>query len=113
MPSAASGAVAHAAAAEPAGRRVQVRGDLDKASVVRAAEGLELAFRIGYRDASLPVRYQGVVPDTFEMAEQVTVGGYVGADGVFQADVLFVQCPSKYEALPPGAATGGAPVLNG
>ena len=109
----AAGGVVQAAAIGGSSRRIQVRGDLVKESVERAAEGLELRFRIAYRDVALPVRYTGVVPDTFELAEQVTVGGTIGPDGVFQADQLFVQCPSKYEAQPPGAATAPASGLDG
>lgn len=95
---------------ELAGPRMQVRGSIDRASVERAEEGLALHFVMGGKDGRLPVRYQGVVPDTFDLADTVTVGGRLSADGTLVADELLVQCPSKYEAVPPGqdAAAAGA-----
>lgn len=93
------------------GRRLQVRGVVDYDTVQRPAEGLELRFDLTGEESRLPVVYEGMVPDTFDMAEQVTVAGHLGPDGTFVADDLVVQCPSKYEAEPPGAAgddaTGG------
>jgi cytochrome c-type biogenesis protein CcmE len=91
--------------AELLGRRLQVRGAVDRASVERSASGLDLQFLLTGQQGRLPVVYHGVVPDTFEQAQTITVGGHVGADGTFVADQLFVQCPSKYEPAPPGKAT--------
>ena len=88
------------------GRRYQVRGTVDYATVERPREGLEMRFTLTGRDARLPVLFHGVVPDSFDQAEVVTVAGRVGADGTFVADDLLVQCPSKYEAVPPGVPTG-------
>lgn len=103
----ATGAAAPNAAADApvSGRRMQVRGDIDKATVRRGREGLRLEFTLAGNEHTLPVRYEGLVPDTFDLAAQVTVGGRVSPSGTFVADQLFVQCPSKYEAAPPGAAT--------
>lgn len=94
---------ASASMADPSSRRLQVRGDVDYDSVVRPAEGLELRFDLVGKDGRLPVVYEGLVPDTFDMAESVTVAGRLASDGTFVADDLVVQCPSKYEAVPPGA----------
>jgi cytochrome c-type biogenesis protein CcmE len=101
-----SGAPASAAAAPAAaeGPRMVVRGDIDRPSVERSADGLALALTIRGKDHALPVRYQGLVPDTFERATEITVGGRLAPGGVFVADQLSVQCPAKYEALPPGEA---------
>lgn len=106
----AGSAPAEAEPAELAGPRMQVRGSIDRASVERAEEGLALHFVMGGKDGRLPVRYRGVVPDTFDLADTVTVGGRLSADGTLVADELLVQCPSKYEAVPPGqdAAAAGA-----
>lgn len=95
--------VAEAAELGARGRQLQVRGVVDYGSVQRPDEGLELRFTLTGKDGAVPVVYRGVVPDTFDMAESVTVAGAFAADGTFQADTLFVQCPSKYEAEPPGA----------
>jgi cytochrome c-type biogenesis protein CcmE len=98
--------VALAAEPEAPGPRMQVRGTVDDASVERSTDALELRFALAGKDGTVPVVYEGLVPDTFDLAEQVTVGGRLAADGTFHADQLFVQCPSKYEAAPPGEAGG-------
>ena len=85
------------------GRALQVRGEVDYATVDRGDDGLSLSFRLLGREGSVQVIYQGLVPDTFDRAESVTVGGRLMPSGVFEADELFVQCPSKYEAEPPAA----------
>ena len=47
---------------------------------------------------SLPVTYEGDIPDTFqERAEVVLEGRYHVADKQFRATVLLAKCPSKYE----------------
>ena len=48
--------------------------------------------------ASLPVVYQGVVPDTFREDYEIVAEGYLSSDGVFQAHILMVKCPAKYES---------------
>jgi cytochrome c-type biogenesis protein CcmE len=46
----------------------------------------------------LPITYEGIVPDAFAQSDAVVVEGEYSPDGVFHADTLVVQCPSKYEA---------------
>jgi cytochrome c-type biogenesis protein CcmE len=48
---------------------------------------------------SLPVIYQGVVPDTFKVGNEVVVEGTLKSNGIFQAYTLMPKCPSKYEPL--------------
>jgi cytochrome c-type biogenesis protein CcmE len=96
------------------GQRVQVRGALDKASLRAATAAgappsvptsdLELAFILVGQHRQLPVVYRGLVPDTLAESETITVAGVLDDDGVFRADTLPVQCPSKYQAAPPGAS---------
>lgn len=90
------------------GPRIQLRGLVDKRSTDRGVDGLEMRFSLYGQAGAVPVHYRGVVPDTFDMAETVTVAGHMTDSGVFQADELLVQCPSKYEAVPPGKQTPAA-----
>jgi len=46
---------------------------------------------------SLPVRYRGVVPDTFRPGADVVVEGRFDGQA-FTAERLFAKCPSKFEA---------------
>ena len=48
---------------------------------------------------SIPVTYQGDIPDTFQERAEVVVEGRVSPDGVFHASFLLAKCPSKYEKL--------------
>ena len=51
-------------------------------------------------DRTLPVTYQGIIPDTFkENAEVVVEGFYHPQKTVFRATTLLAKCPSKYEGL--------------
>ncbi len=98
---------AAAAPGQPVGRRMQLRGIVDMDTVERPRAGLEMRFDLEGKAGAVPVVYEGIVPDTFEMADTVTVGGYLTDNGVFAAEDLFVQCPSKYEAVPPGRSPHG------
>lgn len=62
-------------------------------------EGLELRFTIidnTGRDASLLVVYQGVVPDTFKVGNQVVIEGKYTAGGIFEAEAILTKCSSRY-----------------
>lgn len=67
--------------------------------VEQEAKELTLRFTIidtTGRDASLPVVYQGVVPDTFKVGNQVVVEGKYTPDGIFEATAIQTKCASKY-----------------
>lgn len=80
-----------------AGRSYELTGKVVAGSIQR--EGEELEFRIRDRDghASLPVAYEGVVPDPFREGREVIVSGEL-SQGTFVAerDSLITKCPSKF-----------------
>lgn len=50
-------------------------------------------------DQTIPVIYEGLVPDTFkDHAEVVVEGRYDLSDRTFHATTLLAKCPSKYES---------------
>lgn len=55
---------------------------------------------IEHPEVSFPVRYEGVLPDTFTDATEVVLEGRFGEDGIFQAKTLLTKCGSRYEAAP-------------
>jgi len=88
---------AREAAANP-GKRVHVAGEIDHSSV-RMSLGMG-AFEFDLIDEHgerLRVRYGKAKPGNFDMAPKASVSGQYW-DGVFVADELRTQCPSKYEA---------------
>ena len=84
------------ASAEP-GRSYELTGKVVKGSVER--EGDRLRFAIRDRDGtdSVPVVYEGVVPDPFREGREVIVSGEL-PEGTFVAerDSLVTKCPSKF-----------------
>jgi cytochrome c-type biogenesis protein CcmE len=63
-------------------------------------------------NATLPVRYNGILPDMFAAGRDVIVEGRVES-GVFQAKALLTTCPSKYEAERKDVEAGSAPATEG
>ena len=81
--------------AEP-GRSYQLTG---KVVPGYRREGSTLAFRVRDRDgsASVPVRYDGAVPDPFRAGREVIVDvRKQGAVFVGEKDSLVTKCPSKF-----------------
>jgi cytochrome c-type biogenesis protein CcmE len=80
------------------GETVRVNGQVVPGSVEQAAQGTILRFTIIdiESEGSLSVVYQGVVPDTFKVGNEVVVEGQLNSDGIFQANTLMPKCPSKY-----------------
>jgi cytochrome c-type biogenesis protein CcmE len=86
-----------ARAAQP-GRSYQLSGTVVAGYVKR---GGMLRFRVRDRtgSASVPVRYDGVVPDPFRAGREVVITVRKQGDGfVGQRDSLITKCPSKFAA---------------
>ncbi len=77
-------------------KNVRVKGQVASGSVEQEAAGRILRFTVIDEGESLPVFYQGVVPDTFKVGVDVVVEGQLNSDGVFQANTLMPKCPSRY-----------------
>ena len=80
------------------GDNFRINGKVQPDSIRRQPGGMDLSFTMTDGTSLLPVRYHGVVPDTFAAKADVVVEGELGADGVFAAHTLLAKCPSKYEA---------------
>ena len=85
---------------------VRVLGTVQN-DVVRSDGGLHVAFTAADGGQTMPVEYQGTVPDIFKPGIQVVVDGHMGPDGVFHARTLEAKCPSKFSsAQSQGTPTG-------
>ncbi len=90
------------------GKRIRMGGYVAKGSIFQKKNTLEYQFDVKphpgmikfpkFKDETITVRYEGVVPDTFKDDAEVIVAGQVQPDGSFQAQELIAKCPSKYEA---------------
>jgi cytochrome c-type biogenesis protein CcmE len=80
------------------GTSYEMTGRVVKGSVQR--EGSGIAFRVVDRDGggkSLPVSYDGTVPDPFRGGREIILTGAI-ENGVFvgEPDTLITKCPSKF-----------------
>lgn len=89
-----------AAREAPAGRTFRLGGLVEAGSVVR--DGLAVRFVVTDTVKTIPVRYQGVLPDLFKEGKGVVAQGQVGADGVFVAREVLAKHDENY--MPPEAA---------
>jgi cytochrome c-type biogenesis protein CcmE len=80
---------------------VRVAGTVADGSVQRDAATQEIRFTVADTGGSLPVEYNGVVPDVFKAGVQVVVEGHL-KDGLFHASTLLAKCPSKFQSATPG-----------
>ena len=82
--------------AEP-GRSYELTGKVVEDSVRREEEELRFAIRDRDGSTSVPVVYEGVVPDPFREGREVIVSGELER-GTFVAerDSLVTKCPSKF-----------------
>jgi len=82
------------------GRGFRLGGLVEKGSLTRA--GGAISFRVTDMKNTLPVRYEGVVPDLFREGQGVVAEGKMDGAGVFQAAVLLAKHDEKY--MPPEVA---------
>ena len=76
---------------------IRVTGKVANGSIKWDAEGLELEFDVIEGNATLPVIYNGAMPDGFTSGADVLVEGRYHPDEVFRASTILMRCPSKYE----------------
>lgn len=74
---------------------VRVGGTVDPGSVHSEAN-MVLHFTLRDETNSLPVVYQGVVPDAFKPGGEVVLEGRLSRSQTFEASALLAKCPSKY-----------------
>lgn len=79
---------------------VKVGARVVPGSIVRAAGGREVSFKVSDGAQTYPVVYRGITPDTFTDGVDVVVEGRLGQDGTFRATTLLAKCASRYENAP-------------
>ncbi len=92
------------------GRTLRVSGQLVEGSFQRQESSTLSHFQIidkeGGSGERLAAAYVGVVPDLFfNPHSEIILQGKYGSDEMFQADIILVKCPSKYQALEEGVRT--------
>ncbi|MFW6074230.1 MAG: cytochrome c maturation protein CcmE [Chloroflexota bacterium] len=81
-----------------ADREIKFGGDVKDGSIERGGIGEEIRFEVSDGEHSIPVVYDGDVPDIFSDHAEVIATGQFGDDGVFVAHELLTKCPSRFES---------------
>jgi len=89
-----------AAKEAPAGRTFRLGGLVKNGSVQR--DGVTVRFEVTDTAKTIPVRFEGILPDLFKEGKGVVAQGQVGADGVFVAREVLAKHDENY--MPPEAA---------
>ena len=90
---------------------IKVGGRVVRGTIERQPGGRAVRFVMADSTGThrYPVRYRGVIPDTFTDEVDVVVEGRLGRDGTFQATTLLAKCASRYESAPTQPGAGGHP----
>ena len=84
------------------GQRIRVGGLVEDGSVLRTPGDSKLSFRITDLTASIPVTYDGILPDLFREGQGVVAEGAIQADGIFRASRVLAKHDETY--MPPEVA---------
>jgi cytochrome c-type biogenesis protein CcmE len=83
----------------PVGRTFRLGGLVEAGSLKR--DGVTVNFLVTDTVKTIPVRYQGILPDLFKEGKGVVAQGQVGTDGVFVAREVLAKHDENY--MPPEA----------
>ncbi|MNM77864.1 Cytochrome c-type biogenesis protein CcmE [compost metagenome] len=99
----------------PLDTRIRAGGMVEKGSVQRSADSLDVRFVVTDFNKSVPITYRGILPDLFREGQGIVALGKLNAEGVVVADEVLAKHDEKY--MPPEvtkalkesgqAATGG------
>src|SRR5215207_9841711 len=88
-----------AAKEAPVNRTFRIGGLVQEGTLKR--EGLTARFIVTDTAASIPVVYNGILPDLFKEGRGCVAQGKIGSDGVFQAEEVLAKHDENY--MPPEA----------
>ncbi len=86
----------------PAADLFRIGGLVEKGSVKKSADGLNVTFVVTDLNKSIPVHYTGVLPDLFREGQGIVAQGRLDSDRHFQAREVLAKHDEKY--MPPEAA---------
>jgi len=86
----------------PKGRTFRIGGLVEQGSVTRSGSSVEVRFRVTDNARTVPVVYQGILPDLFKEGKGVVAQGALGPDGIFVASQVLAKHDENY--MPPEAA---------
>ena len=84
------------------GAAVRLGGMVENGSLKRLPDGVTIRFVVTGDGASVPVRFQGIVPALFREGSGVVADGRFDATGLFVADTILAKHDERY--VPPQMA---------
>jgi cytochrome c-type biogenesis protein CcmE len=85
----------------PRDRSFRIGGLVEPGSLARSSGSVEVRFRVTDNARTIPVVYNGILPDLFKEGKGVVAQGALGADGVFVASQVLAKHDENY--MPPEA----------
>ncbi len=86
--------IAAGAAGQP-GTRIRLGGLVEEGSVDRG-QGTKVVFTVTDTDKSVPVTFDGVLPDLFREGQGIVAEGTMDANGTFVADTVLAKHDENY-----------------
>jgi cytochrome c-type biogenesis protein CcmE len=83
----------------PHDARIRAGGMVEKGSLVRSGDSLDVQFVVTDFAKSVTIRYRGILPDLFREGQGIVALGKLNADGVLMADEVLAKHDEKY--MPP------------
>jgi cytochrome c-type biogenesis protein CcmE len=94
----------------PLHHAIRVGGMVEKGSIVRAAKGLEVQFKITDFKKTITVTYQGILPDLFREGQGIVAEGQVTDTLYFRASQVLAKHDANY--MPPEVKAALAKKVN-
>ena len=91
-----------AAGNAPVGQPIRVGGMVVEGSVQRSDSSLAVHFELTDYEATVPVVYEGILPDLFDEGQGAVASGVLNAEGVLQASEVVAKHDENY--MPPEVA---------
>ena len=88
--------------AAPRDRTFRIGGLVEKGSVQRSADGLKVDFVVTDMNKSLPIHYEGALPDLFREGQGIVAQGRLSDKGRFIAKEVLAKHDENY--MPPEVA---------
>jgi cytochrome c-type biogenesis protein CcmE len=83
----------------PQGQRIRAGGMVERGSLSRSGDSLDVRFVVTDFNRSVAIHYRGILPDLFREGQGIVALGVVDALGVVQADEVLAKHDEKY--MPP------------
>lgn len=78
------------------GQRLRVSGRVAAGSLSTAAARREVSFILEGNEKSMPVTYQGPMPDNMAEGKEIVVEGVLQPNGELKGETIITKCASKY-----------------